>query len=182
MTRGGHVASSLMTASAAGAWLWHGQPVAAACLLIGSLAGANAPDWIERPLDIPIVRHRTWGHWPGWWCGVTLSGVVAQRMLRTVAPLSAPAAWALVGLGAAALLHVLIDTGSPMGVPWGWPPRYRRSAERNRHIGPFKLRRTKTGRWTGDIYNTGDRIGEAAVLSALGAVCLLVGSSGWYFG
>lgn len=81
-------------------------------LAAGVVAGANAPDWLEIPWRINDVRHsviphRTVTHWFLPW--VTL--LSCSAMLDGTQ-------WTIVsGFSIGALLHILMDATTPMGVP-----------------------------------------------------------------
>ena len=124
----------------------------------GIMLGATAPDWLEMPYRVGygtwkrVIPHRTLTHWPMPYLlaliGLWLFGQDISATARMVA----------MGFAAGALLHLLMDFGTPMGIPL---------------MLPFS-RRTTAG-----LYKTGG-IGEMAVVLGtwgLSAAILAMGAS-----
>lgn len=80
-------------------------PLAAGFL---TYAGATAPDWMERPLGIRLIPHRTITHWwaiyAGAMCGAFFYFEIAQSVL-------------IASFCIGALVHISGDALTPMGVP-----------------------------------------------------------------
>lgn len=88
---------------------------AALALVVMSLPGSTAPDWMEIRLGpTTLIPHRTLTHWLLPWAG----GAVAAGTWLGKAPV--PAA-ALLGFVIGGLAHIAGDLGTPSGVPI-WHP------------------------------------------------------------
>ncbi|TQV63771.1 MAG: hypothetical protein FNT29_06450 [Halothiobacillaceae bacterium] len=92
--------------------------------LLGALMGGRAPDWMEFNRAPgggrrALIPHRTLTHWPPLWLGLGLLGL-------HLAP-SAAMDMACTGFVMAALLHLLMDFLTPMGIPL-WSPFGKRHA------------------------------------------------------
>ncbi len=143
MTQGGHTLAGACVSIALAVLFWDAHPQAAACAIAGITAGANAPDWIEKPL---MLRHRTWTHWPVWWLALLAASLPAM--------IFSPLPCLTAGFAVGALLHLALDIGTPTGIPLRWPPDGRR-------------RRSLY------LYTTGSPAGEAAALAVVVACCAL---------
>lgn len=111
MTRFSHAACAAAVAAAL-VYISPAQPELLAAA--GIMAGANAPDWLERLARLP---HRTLFHWPILWVFGFFVGLLAMPF----SPLGA----AVSGFAAGGLLHLALDLGTPTGIPMMWPPNGR---------------------------------------------------------
>ena len=124
------------------------EAISAGMLFVGAVAGSSAPDWFEisrwkrgrrrifRQNDpdvrLSLVGHRTITHWLLLWVFTSLY----YAMLILVEPLS-PKTTFLFGFCISGLLHVYMDSRTPMGIPIYHPWRrtlgkqYRRRKQRN---------------------------------------------------
>lgn len=112
MTRSGHYTCALAVATI-GVSL---DPTLHGVLLgAGILAGCNAPDDLEFPLNIggmrgpTVIPHRSLTHWP-WSYAMLIAGALMM--------VPAPWSFGVVGICLGALLHLGIDSVSPHGIPW----------------------------------------------------------------
>lgn len=91
-------------------------------LFFGAVLGGRAPDrleitrWKNGRCEAALIPHRTLTHSPWIWIGL----LVAATALTTRAGYEI-GAWWLAGFASSALLHVLLDRGSSMGIPLGNP-------------------------------------------------------------
>jgi inner membrane protein len=113
---GGIVASGLYVFSGSN-WL--------ICVILfwGFICGSSAPDWLEiswrtganREKRHSIIPHRTITHWMALWAlifGVCLQHAMAHQNVLSIF---------FLGFSASALIHVLMDSATPKGVPWLHP-------------------------------------------------------------
>lgn len=94
-----------------------------AVLFWGFVCGSSAPDWLEiawrtgahRENRHSIIPHRTITHWMAMWAivfGFCLHRSISHQNIL----------WLFVlGFSASALIHVLMDSATPQGVPWLHP-------------------------------------------------------------
>lgn len=89
-------------------------------LAAGFVTGANAPDWLEiswrtganREKRHSLIAHRTITHWVALWAvafGYCLHHAVSHDNMYWMF---------LLGFSASGLFHVLMDSATPLGVPW----------------------------------------------------------------
>lgn len=93
--------------------------ILALSFFVGVLVGSRSPDWLEISFFINdknkrVIKHRTLTHSPWLWLFV----IFISSMFATDYPVMS-----LFGIGWAAgsILHILIDMGSPTGIPLGSP-------------------------------------------------------------
>jgi hypothetical protein len=103
----GIIAAALVSAKGADA-------LACVLALIGGVAGATAPDWLEvawwsRARRLWIT-HRTLTHWGVAWAALL---ALSYHWLG-----QHPAATAAFGFACGGLMHLLADWPNPLGVPW----------------------------------------------------------------
>jgi membrane-bound metal-dependent hydrolase YbcI (DUF457 family) len=126
MTRQGHNLTGIALAIAVADAIWRGHPtingaipaaLAGACALLG----ATAPDaleiaWFKNGRRKSIIPHRTLTHWPALWIALAVldDWLIAPRYGRTIG-------MAIAGYCAGAAIHLLMDIGTPMGIPFGLP-------------------------------------------------------------
>jgi len=121
--------------------------VAAGVFVIGAMAGSRAPDWLELPgfkqgIRVSVIPHRTLTHSPWFWFAAwAMLFVFKQLMVQTPGTWLATILW--LGFCITGTLHILVDLGSPTGIPLGHPFKERYC------LGPF--------------YSTG-RVSEARVV------------------
>lgn len=101
----------------------------ALAVLFGVVLGARTPDWLEIAWFSSggresLIPHRTLTHWPWLWVAA-LTGVLVFARTQD-SPQALFAAWVGIGFVAAALLHLVMDALTPMGIPFLTPfgPRY----------------------------------------------------------
>ena len=80
-----------------------------------SYFGASAPDWMEVPWKsnehrLSMIPHRTLTHWPVPWFVLVLYALLLP-------PDAVLLSHVLIGFSAGSLLHILMDSMTPMGVP-----------------------------------------------------------------
>jgi len=104
----------------------HPDSIHGAVLVVGSLMGASAPDWMEVPVwfnrthwfrpseshRYSLIPHRTITHTLALW--MLVFGYIAYRL--SVAPHSPVNVFAF-GFCASVLTHLLLDIRTPMGIP-----------------------------------------------------------------
>ncbi len=77
--------------------------------------GASAPDWMEMPrwkggYRFSIIPHRTLTHWPVPWIALILYAMYLPHDAMLLSQI-------LIGFSIGALLHIVMDSMTPMGVP-----------------------------------------------------------------
>lgn len=121
-----HYACSMLTGTLAtvGLYTFAGSNwIICAILLLGFSFGSNAPDWLEitwrtganRESRHSIIPRRTITHWMAFWAvafGVCLNHAIGHQNILAIF---------LLGFSASALIHVLMDSATPLGVPWLHP-------------------------------------------------------------
>jgi inner membrane protein len=115
---GHHITAAAMAAAGAAVALPSTNILQLSVGIIAVLAGASAPDWLEGLGPIRILPHRTFTHIPWVWVVLIVVGTLNIHSLYGIA---------LMGFSAAALLHLLMDAMSPMGIPI-WTPFERRKS------------------------------------------------------
>lgn len=98
---------------------------AGVAFLVGALAGARAPDWLEVAVwtwsgqRMSAIPHRTLTHWLWAWLAL-LGGAVVYACLAH-SSIRELAAIVVIGFTSTGLLHILLDAMTPSGVPLGNP-------------------------------------------------------------
>ena len=100
-------------------------------LALGLLAGSNAPDYLEvvyfeQGQRYSLIAHRTLTHIFLMWV-VLLLLTVMQISMNDVSGVLLIVQWWLVGFFGGGVLHILLDMGTPTGVPIFFPYRKRYS-------------------------------------------------------
>jgi membrane-bound metal-dependent hydrolase YbcI (DUF457 family) len=100
---------------------------------VGALLGARAPDWIELAqfssfLDrrVSIIPHRTITHWPWLWLAALLIATGLTQVYDDYP--GREVAWGCVGFILSGMLHLLLDSLTPTGIPLGFNPFGKRTA------------------------------------------------------
>lgn len=118
-SRRAHVATGWAAGFMAAAVVFHAGlagPYYVWCLaaLVGGISGGGAPDWLERKFWSPKgglwIRHRTATHWGVGWLSLLAYAYYSLSVHHWSAP--------LLGFAAGGVMHLLIDSPNPMGVPW----------------------------------------------------------------
>lgn len=149
----------------------HAHPVGVVLACAGMMLGANAPDHLERIWGFRVIPHRTWTHWPAWWAAALLAAGIAVLALPSS---YAPLAGLVAGYAGGGLLHLVLDFGSPMGIPLAWQPVARMTRRRTVQVGPVQVTQTGKGRWSLMLYTTGTLRDEARIIGWLHLVMLPV--------
>lgn len=124
MNKAGHHITSVALAVAAWPVLSTHGPVDAAAAALGMVAGASAPDWLEGAIwvgnsRLSLLPHRTLTHWPVLWL------LAALALFFVSLPLPRMLGYGFV---AGSLAHILMDLGTPTGIPLLSPFGQRTSA------------------------------------------------------
>ena len=111
---GHHITAAALGIAGAAIAVQSGLPVQGALFFVGAFAGASAPDWLELPFSGGrVIPHRTLTHVPWLWLVALLWVAVA---------LHGSWLWPVVlGFILASLLHLAMDSLSPMGIPLANP-------------------------------------------------------------
>jgi membrane-bound metal-dependent hydrolase YbcI (DUF457 family) len=146
MSRNGHFLAALAVGSSS----WALDPtldralLALGLLALGLLAGASLPDQIEgvigfdeRGKRYSVLTHRALSHWPPLWM------VFAIAALWLPAPIN----MLVSGLFFGALLHLMLDAGSPTGVPLLLWTRNRSFGDRRPRYRPYIYRTGTPEEW-----------------------------------
>lgn len=117
---GHHITAVALGVAGAAVAVQAGEPVQAGLFFLGAFAGASAPDWLELPFPGGrVIPHRTLTHVPWLWLIALL--LVAEALRGSwLWPLS-------LGFILASILHLAMDSLSPMGIPLGNPAGRRHS-------------------------------------------------------
>lgn len=121
-----HFVTSIVTGAttSAGLYIMAGSNwFICAVLFFGFVCGSSAPDWLEitwrtgihRENRHSIIPHRTITHWMAMWAmafGFCLHHTISNQNIFWIF---------LLGFSASALIHVLMDSATSMGVPWLHP-------------------------------------------------------------
>lgn len=115
---GHHITAAAMAAAGAALTLPDWGLLQISVGIIAVMAGASAPDWLEGFGPIRVLPHRTFTHIPWVWTMIFMAGASQMHTLMGVA---------IMGFSASALLHLLMDAMSPMGIPLWLPFQKRKS-------------------------------------------------------
>lgn len=112
MGKTGHHITSLALAAATTTVLWSNAPGVAIPAAAGIVAGASAPDWTEMSWWFfgrrSLLPHRTLTHWPVVWIALALYFAwVGPGIVQSFG----------FGIVGGSSLHLLMDFGTPMGIP-----------------------------------------------------------------
>jgi membrane-bound metal-dependent hydrolase YbcI (DUF457 family) len=94
--------------------------------------------WDESGHRFSLLPHRSISHWPPIWVAI-----IAAALFWLPAPIDT----LIAGVAFGALLHLLIDLGSPMGVPWVFPTRKRSFGDRRPGRRPYVYRTGTLEEW-----------------------------------
>jgi len=107
---GHHITAVGLGTAGAAITLSSGGMIPAALFFAGAFAGASAPDWLEMPFPGGrVIPHRTITHVPWLWVAglfIALGYMEGSWLLPLV-----------IGFILASLLHLAMDSLSPMGIP-----------------------------------------------------------------